>query len=331
MNPNLNLLNRGGGGGFVWSQPTAGRWRVKGPPTAQERRLIERQVNLGMGIFKYLSGFMYYYMLLALQLQACHKSSKSCKCIMNNVAKVVAFTFVILHLQDSLDLHCKHVMIHWMLVVLHLQTCYTSINVSAAPAQRRAQALEHLNPGLDHLLRLLYYYYHYYYHYYYYIYIYICAYIVVFVKFWFIDVICIFITFSGMVRVLAVAIVACSVARDKTHRWPLAEVTLVFVPLGGSTGHREYLISHRRGVPPGVPTGTNTKGSSRRPLSQAPLVRPILPTNIIPTNIAWLKLSGRFPMDMRIPPLKIRIMLESNPLKSTMLVGGLGVGPSRPA
>ena len=50
-----------------------------------------------------------------------------------------------------------------------------------------------------------------------------------------------------------------------------------------------------------------------------------LPTNIIPTNIAWLKLSGKFPMDIRIPPLKIKIMLESDPLKSTMLVGEWGV------
>ena len=30
-------------------------------------------------------------------------------------------------------------------------------------------------------------------------------------------------------------------------------------------------------------------------------------------------------MDIRIPPLKIKKMLESNPLKSTMLVGRLGV------
>ena len=52
---------------------------------------------------------------------------------------------------------------------------------------------------------------------------------------------------------------------------------------------------------------------------------PNLPTNIIPTNIAWLKLSGKCPMDMRIPPLWIKIMLESNPLKSTILVGRLGV------
>ena len=30
-------------------------------------------------------------------------------------------------------------------------------------------------------------------------------------------------------------------------------------------------------------------------------------------------------MGLGIPPLRIKIMLESNPLKSTMLVGGLGV------
>ena len=52
---------------------------------------------------------------------------------------------------------------------------------------------------------------------------------------------------------------------------------------------------------------------------------PDLPTNIVPTNIAWLKLSGKFPVDMRIPPLNIQIMLESNPPKPTMLVGRLGV------
>ena len=49
------------------------------------------------------------------------------------------------------------------------------------------------------------------------------------------------------------------------------------------------------------------------------------PTNIVPTNIARLKLSGNFPMGLGIPPLKIKIALESNPLKPTMSVGGLGV------
>ena len=52
---------------------------------------------------------------------------------------------------------------------------------------------------------------------------------------------------------------------------------------------------------------------------------PNLPTNIVPTNIAWLKYSGKFPVGLGIPPLKINIMLESSPLNSTMLVGRLGV------
>ena len=52
---------------------------------------------------------------------------------------------------------------------------------------------------------------------------------------------------------------------------------------------------------------------------------PNLPTNIIPTNITWLKLSGKFPVGLGIPPVQIKIVLESNPLKSTMLLGRLGV------
>ena len=64
------------------------------------------------------------------------------------------------------------------------------------------------------------------------------------------------------------------------------------------------------------------------------LLTPNPPTNIVPTNIAWVKLSGKFPMDMRIPPLYIKIVLESNPPKSTILVGRLAVAwlsrPFRP-
>ena len=49
------------------------------------------------------------------------------------------------------------------------------------------------------------------------------------------------------------------------------------------------------------------------------------PINIVPTNIARLKLSGKSPMNLGIPPLQIKIVLESNTLKSTMLVGRSGV------
>ena len=52
---------------------------------------------------------------------------------------------------------------------------------------------------------------------------------------------------------------------------------------------------------------------------------PNLPTDITPTNIARLKLSGKSSMGLEIPPLSIKMMLESNPLKSTMLGGRLGV------
>ena len=48
---------------------------------------------------------------------------------------------------------------------------------------------------------------------------------------------------------------------------------------------------------------------------------PNFSTNIIPTNLAWLKPSGKSPMGLGIPPLKIKIALEANPLKSIMLVG----------
>ena len=41
---------------------------------------------------------------------------------------------------------------------------------------------------------------------------------------------------------------------------------------------------------------------------------PNLPAKSIPAKIAGLKLSGNSSMDMRIPPLRIKIMLESKNL-----------------
>ena len=52
-------------------------------------------------------------------------------------------------------------------------------------------------------------------------------------------------------------------------------------------------------------------------------------TNIIPTKTAWLKHSGEFPMDLTVPPLESKIMLESNPLKSRILVGRLAVNKAK--
>ena len=52
---------------------------------------------------------------------------------------------------------------------------------------------------------------------------------------------------------------------------------------------------------------------------------PNLPTKIIPIEIRRRKLSGTFPMGLRISPLNIEILLESNPLKSRILVRRLAV------
>ena len=38
------------------------------------------------------------------------------------------------------------------------------------------------------------------------------------------------------------------------------------------------------------------------------------------TKIRWLKVSSKFPMDVRMLPLTVKIMLESNPLKCRILV-----------
>ena len=62
-----------------------------------------------------------------------------------------------------------------------------------------------------------------------------------------------------------------------------------------------------------------------------PILTPDLPTNIIPAKIAWLKSSWKSPMDMRTPPLQIKILLESNPLRSRILVRRLAVPRSQVA
>ena len=49
------------------------------------------------------------------------------------------------------------------------------------------------------------------------------------------------------------------------------------------------------------------------------------PTKIIHAKIRRLETSGKFPMDMRVPPLEIKILLESNLLKSRSLVRRLAV------
>ena len=59
---------------------------------------------------------------------------------------------------------------------------------------------------------------------------------------------------------------------------------------------------------------------------------PNLPIKNFPAEICRLKTSGKFPVDMRIPSLKIKILLGSTPLKSRILVRRLAVAaPKRPA
>ena len=65
--------------------------------------------------------------------------------------------------------------------------------------------------------------------------------------------------------------------------------------------------------------GRAERGLSGR-LPTGGLLCPISLLKIIPTKICWLKLSKKFPMGITIPHLTIKIMLESNPLKSRILV-----------
>ena len=52
---------------------------------------------------------------------------------------------------------------------------------------------------------------------------------------------------------------------------------------------------------------------------------PNLPTKIIPTQIRQLRSSGEFPTSLRTPPLTLKIVLESKPLKSRILVRRLAI------
>ena len=88
---------------------------------------------------------------------------------------------------------------------------------------------------------------------------------------------------------------------------------------------RNQHLRNLRGFPVEVSNECSVAFSNIISLLRLLVCTPNFPTNIIPTNIAWLKLYGKFPMDMRIPPLKFKIVLESSPLKSTILVGRLGV------
>ena len=84
-------------------------------------------------------------------------------------------------------------------------------------------------------------------------------------------------------------------------------------------------------------SGLQGRGSPKRSVSFADagiIPQPRAPADLctpnLPTMIAWLKLARKFPMDLGIPPLKIKILPESSPLKSRILVRRLAVGWARP-
>ena len=68
-------------------------------------------------------------------------------------------------------------------------------------------------------------------------------------------------------------------------------------------------------LPQGATTAAWAWARGRSPPARGPppgrCRTPSLPTEIIPAKICWLKLSGKSPMDMKIPPLTIKIMPES--------------------
>ena len=50
-----------------------------------------------------------------------------------------------------------------------------------------------------------------------------------------------------------------------------------------------------------------------------------VPTKTVPTKICCLNISREFPADLRLPPLSLKVLLESSSLKSRVLVRRLAV------
>ena len=82
-------------------------------------------------------------------------------------------------------------------------------------------------------------------------------------------------------------------------------------PMSWSLPEMSFTVTRVKGVAsPWHPTSLSRRDTSLITHT------PNLPTKIIPTKSPRLKISRKFPIDMRIPPLKTKIMLESSPLKS---------------
>ena len=101
-------------------------------------------------------------------------------------------------------------------------------------------------------------------------------------------------------------------------------IQIIGRPVGGA-GHEEVCLLGRAHQA-GPWFGIGRRGRFESALaSRTEQHTPNLPTKMIPAKTPWLKLVGKFPMDMGIPPHNIKILLESNPLKSRILVRGLAV------
>ena len=72
-------------------------------------------------------------------------------------------------------------------------------------------------------------------------------------------------------------------------------------------------------------TELTLKRASRSECESTGLYPIFLLLKTIPTKMRWLTISRRFPIDMRIPPLTLKILLLSNPLNSRILVPRLAV------
>ena len=75
----------------------------------------------------------------------------------------------------------------------------------------------------------------------------------------------------------------------------------------------------------GLARGDAAHAMSTERSKQSERPAPNLPTRIIPAKIRWLEISGTFPVEIWIPPLRLKILLESNPLKSRILARRLAI------
>ena len=89
---------------------------------------------------------------------------------------------------------------------------------------------------------------------------------------------------------------------------------------------RAYIYMYASEPPPAL--GARPLRASQNPSATLPRTdrTASLHTKHPQTMIRRLKLSGKFPMGLGVPPLRIKIRLNSNPLESRILVRRLAVG-----